>query len=187
MKRLVAFVVFAALVWSVACSPPSDARIGVDAPNEGIFPPVADLLAYRCGSIDCHGSIERNFIIWSCYGLRLDMDAAPGCRNALASDPASPNIGGTLDTTAAEYNATYRSLVGLEPTVMSQVVASGGADPDLLTFVQKARGEQDHKGGKLWDAGSLDDQCVAQWLAGQSSTTATCRSALGLDLDAGLL
>jgi hypothetical protein len=191
MKRLVAFAVFASLLsglaWSAACSPPSDARIGVDAPNEGLFPPVADLLSYRCGSLDCHGSIERNFIIWSCYGLRLEADAAPGCRNALASDPASQNVGGILNTTAAEYNATYRSLVGLEPAVMSQVVASGGADPDLLTFVQKARGEQDHKGGKLWDAGAPEDQCVAEWLADESASTAECRKALGGDVEAGLL
>jgi hypothetical protein len=164
------------IAWSVACSPPANGRIGVDAPNEALFPPVADLLAYRCGSLDCHGSTARNFIIWSCEGLRLDQDAAPGCRSQ----------GGT-NTTGPEYTATYRSLVGLEPLVMSQVVASGGANPDLLTFVRKARGEEDHQGGKLWNAGSPDDLCVAQWLEDESSTTATCKSALGLDLDAGVL
>jgi hypothetical protein len=180
MKRLVVGFVFlstvAAMVWSVSCSPPANARIGVDAPNEALFPAPADLLAYRCGSLDCHGTIARNFIVWSCYGLRLDEDAAPGCRQQ----------GGT-NTTSEEYNATYRSLVGLEPTVMSQVVASGGQDPDLLTFVRKARGEEAHKGGKLWDAGAPEDQCVAQWLADNSATTATCKAALAGDLDAGTL
>jgi hypothetical protein len=162
--------------WTASCSPPSDARIGIDAPSETLFPPAADLLAYRCGSLDCHGSAQRNFVIWSCYGLRLDEDAAPGCRQQ----------GGT-NTTAEEYLATYDSLVALEPAVMSQVVASGGADPDLLTFVRNARGEEDHRGGKLWDAGSADDLCVADWLAGASSTAAQCKSALGDDLDAGTL
>jgi hypothetical protein len=180
MRHVIAALVFlsalGAFVWSVSCSPPANARIGIDAPNEGIFPPVSDLLAYRCGSLDCHGSISRNFIVWSCYGLRLDQDAAPGCRQQ----------GGT-NTTVEEYNATYRSLVGLEPTVMSQVVASGGADPDLLTFVRKARGEEDHKGGKLWDAGAPEDLCVAQWLANDGTTPATCKSALAGDLDAGTL
>ena len=120
--------------------------------------------------------MQRHFIIWSCEGLRLDQDAAPGCRNQ----------GGT-NTTNDEYNATYRSLVGLEPLVMSQVVSSGGADPELLTFVRKARGEEDHKGGKLWNPGAPDDQCVTQWLAGANASTATCKTALGLDLDAGVL
>ena len=154
---------------------------------KAIFPPVADLLAYRCGSLDCHGSIAAKL-------HHLELLRPPARHGRGAGLPERARVRSCLaehrrnvDTTAAEYNATYRSLVGLEPTVMSQVVASGGADPDLLTFVRKARGEEDHKGGKLWDAGSPDDQCVAQWLAGQSSTTATCRSALGLDLDAGLL
>ncbi len=160
----------------MSCSPPANARIGVDAPNEALFPPVSDLLAYRCGSLDCHGSIARNFIIWSCDGLRLDEDAAPGCRQQ----------GGT-NTTPEEYNATYRSLVGLEPAVMSQVVASGGADPDLLTFIRKARGEEAHKGGKLWDAGSIEDLCPSQWLAGESTTSTTCEAALATVLDAGTL
>jgi hypothetical protein len=161
------------IAWAASCSPPSNARIGIDAPSEATFPPVSDLLAYRCGSLDCHGSPQRNFVIWSCEGLRLDQDAAPGCRQQ----------GGT-NTTAAEYLATYDSLVALEPAVMSQVVASGGANPDLLTFVRKARGEEEHKGGELWEAGSPDDDCVAVWLAGQS-TTAQCGGALADDLDAG--
>jgi hypothetical protein len=166
----------AAGAWSMSCSPPSNARIGVDAPNEATFPPVADLMAYRCGSIDCHGSPQRNFVIWSCYGLRLEQDAAPGCRS----------MGGT-NTTPAEDDATYRSLVGLEPSVMSQVVATGGADPDLLTFVRKARGEEEHKGGKIWDAGAPEDLCCAQWLANDGTTAGQCKAALAIDLDAGLL
>jgi len=180
MKRLITLLVvvtsLATLAWPVSCSPPSNARIGVDPPNEGLFPPVADLMAYRCGSLDCHGSPQRNFVIWSCYGLRLDQDAAPGCRD----------MGGT-NTTPEEYDATFRSLVGLEPSVMTEVVQSGGADIDLLTFVRKARGEESHKGGKIWNAGGPEDLCVAQWLADESSTAATCQGALAGDLDAGTL
>jgi hypothetical protein len=180
MKALALFLFLAgagvALCWSASCSPPPDARIGIDAPAETLFPPVADLLAYRCGSLDCHGSPQRNFIIWSCYGLRLDEDAAPGCRQQ-----------GGSNTTPEEYLATYDSLVALEPAVMSQVVASGGADPDLLTFVRKARGEEEHKGGKLWDPGSVDDDCVTSWLASvtDGGTAATCALGLAEDLEAG--
>lgn len=181
MRALVTLVFFFAAVtgilWAVACSPPANARIGVATPNEATFPPVEAVLAYRCGSIDCHGSPQRNFVIWSCYGLRLDQDAAPGCRNYQTG----------LGTTQDEIDHTYRSLVGLEPALMSQVVQSGGANPDVLTLVQKARNEQEHKGGKVWAAGSPDDLCVAQWLADQATTAATCKSALGADLDAGTL
>jgi hypothetical protein len=163
------------LVWPSGCTP-SDARIGVDAPDYTIFPPAADLLAYRCGSLDCHGSPQRNFVIWSCYGLRLDQDAAPGCRN----------MGGT-NTTPDEYAATFRSLVGLEPAVMSEVVQSHGQNPDLLTFVRKARGEESHKGGTLFVPGDNQDTCIADWLQDSSDTKAQCERALAIDIDAGTL
>ncbi len=166
----------AIFAWPIACSPPSNAQFTITAPDARLFPPVADLMGYRCGSLDCHGNAQRNLIVYSCYGLRLDQDAAPGCRD----------VGGT-NTTPAEYTATYDSLVALEPGVMTEVVQSRGVDLDQLTFVRKARGEEAHTGGKLWSAGSPDDQCVAQWLADQSSTTATCQAALGRDIDAGTL
>jgi hypothetical protein len=177
--KLVLFVAgptLAAFVLAAGCSPPSDARITVALPDRTLFPAVSDVLAYRCGSLDCHGSAQRNFVIWSCYGLRADAGTAPGCRN----------MGGT-NTAADEYTDTYESLVGLEPAVMTQVVQSGGANPDLLTVVRKARGEEEHKGGKLWDAGAIEDLCVAQWLGDQGTTTGTCQSALATDLDAGTL
>jgi hypothetical protein len=162
----------------VTCGePPSDARIGIDAPSESQFPPVSDLLDYRCGSLDCHGNPQRNLVIWGCNGLRLEppdasLDAGtllvPGCRNS-----------GGANTTPAEYNATYRSLVGLEPTVMSTVVMGPppGAHPELLTFIRKARGWEAHKGGHIWDAGDTSDDCATSWLAGMTNT-ADCKTAL---------
>jgi len=159
-----------------SCSSPSDERIGLEAPSESLFPPVADLLAYRCGSLDCHGSAQRNFVIWNCDGLRLSPTAVPGCRDT----------GGT-NTTSTEYDATFRSLVALEPTVMSQVVATQGASMDDLTLVKKARGEESHKGGKLWSAGAPEDECLAQWFAGASTTKASCQAALANEMDAGTL
>ncbi len=189
MKRALALAICLAPVaavalggWPIACSPPSDARIGVDTPDESLFPPVANLLAYRCGSLDCHGLAQRNFVIWSCYGLRLEADASPGCQNYATGLP-----GHSTDSTAGEDDATYRSLVGLEPAVMSQVVQSHGQNPELLTFVRKARGEESHKGGKLFTPGDPADLCVAAWLADSPTTEAACVSALVKDLDAGTL
>jgi hypothetical protein len=149
----------AAALFASACSDVSSgARIGVVGPDESQFPPVADLLEHRCGSLDCHGSAQRNFIVYGSTGLRLDPNDAG-------------LVSGGKRTTNTEYDATYRSLVGLEPQVMSYVVQHGAnADPDMLTFVRKARGLEDHKGGQLFQLGDAQDQCVADWLRGINDT-----------------
>src|SRR6202042_1517172 len=100
-------------------------------------------------------------------GLRLEAFDAPICGRAQ----------GGRATTPSEHQATYRSLVGLEPTVMSEVVASHGADPDLLTFVRKARGEEAHKGGALIMPGDEQAVCITSWLAGATDTIA-CAGAI---------
>ena len=79
---------------------------------------------------------------------------------------------GGRTTTPDEHQATYQSLVGLEPTVMSEVVASHGQDPELLTFVRKARGQEAHKGGALIMPGDDQDVCITSWLAGATDTIA---------------
>jgi hypothetical protein len=158
---------------------PSDARIGVDAPSfqqftadDGTMPltSVADFLDHRCGSLDCHGNPGRNFQLWGCDGERLAVDGAalfPGCRSS-----------GGMNTTTDEYEASFRSLVGLEPTVMSTVVADGkDGNPDLLTYVRKARGEESHKGGMLVTPGDPGDLCITSWLIGPSDTAA-CATAI---------
>jgi hypothetical protein len=162
-----------------ACSfAPSDARIGVDEPSFQQFTlddgtqqltSVADFMDHRCGTLDCHGNPQRNLVMWGCMGQRLPTDGEaiyPGCRSS----------GGT-NTTLAEYEASYRSLVGLEPTVMSEVVSAGrNGNPDLLTYVRKARGEESHKGGTLVTPGDDGDLCLTAWLVGPSNTAA-CASA----------
>ncbi|HEY1697752.1 MAG TPA: hypothetical protein VGG39_36580 [Polyangiaceae bacterium] len=134
------------------CTPIQNQTIGIDGPpySTDSFKPVADYLGNRCGTLDCHGQAGRNFRVWGCQGLRLEPDASPASC--------------TEQTTEAEYEATYRSLVGLEPQVMSTVyvgcassVPDGGGvyppgsscHPELLTFIRKARGLESHKGGQL--------------------------------------
>ena len=170
MKRVSLLALLAVLA---GCSTaPSDARIGIDAPDPNQFPPVGEFLGYRCGLLTCHGNTQRNLVIWSCYGLRLPPNT-PGCRAS-----------GGVDTTPDEFNDTYRSLVGLEPAVMSDVIAGGGADPELLTFVRKARGEENHKGGTLMTPGDCRNLCVTSWLTtnangtGGMVDTAACAAAL---------
>jgi hypothetical protein len=135
-----------------ACSSVANQRIGIAAPpySDQSFAPVGNYLESRCGTLDCHGQTGRNLRIWGCEGMRLEPDASP----ANCNQP----------TTEAEHEATYRSLVGLEPQVMSTVFAgcseaiSDGGDvyppglschPELLSFIQKARGIEAHKGGQL--------------------------------------
>jgi hypothetical protein len=147
---------------------PADATLGVDAPfsSEAAFGPVADYLNHRCGSLDCHGSLSRNLRIYGCQGMRVSADDVPICNPNMFGRPTTPD----------EHKETYLSLVGLEPTTMSAVVADHGGDPDLLTFVRKARGEESHKGGALIVPGDDQDVCITSWLAGATDTTA-CGSA----------
>lgn len=150
---------------------PSDERMGVVGPDPGQFQTagVGDYLDHRCGSLDCHGAATRNLVMWGCYGLRHDPNEtglAPGCRAS-----------GGVNTTPDEYDESYRSIVGLEPAVMSAVVSGGGAHPELLTLVRKARGWDAHKGGALVTPGDDQDRCITSWLAGNADASA-CSAAI---------
>lgn len=148
-----------------ACSAAVQGRIAIDAPSgsEAAFAPVGDYLDHRCGTLDCHGQLDRNLRIWGCEGLRLGPGSVPGCTQT----PTTPD----------EHAATYRSLVSLEPATMSEVVHGHAADPELLTFVRKARGTETHKGGELVVPGDVQDTCIVSWLAGRTDDAA-CTLAL---------
>ena len=141
----------------------SDPRVVETVPDRASFPPVSDLLDHRCGTLDCHGVTYRNLRIYGREGLRFAADARPSS--------------GQISTTAEEYDATFASLVGLEPATMSLVISEGGAHPERLTLLRKARGTEDHKGLALWSEGDPQDLCVTSWLAGHTDT-AICAQAL---------
>jgi hypothetical protein len=154
---------------SACSSAPSDSRIGVIAPNaseEAFGKPVGNFLGHRCGSLDCHGQPGRNLRVWSCEGMRFSPNDVSICKRSL----------GGASTTEAEHQATYRSIVGLEPAAMSEVVANHGRDPELLTFIRKPRGTEAHKGGTLFVPGDDQDVCVTSWLSGRTNLTA-CNAA----------
>lgn len=141
-----------------ACAiPPTDSRSTQALPDANTFPPVAQLLDVRCGSLDCHGTVGRNLRLYGSAGLRLsatDQPFVPMCDRQ------------------AEVDQDYQSVVGLEPEVMGQVVASGGANPDALTMVRKARGIESHKGGKIWNEGDDADACLVSWLSANADAGA---------------
>jgi hypothetical protein len=163
-RRLVLLAASVASAPVMGCSGVAQQRIGVHAPPEDQFLPVADYLDHRCGTLDCHGQTGRNLRMWGCDGMRLKPTDISGC---VFGPP----------TTSAEYEATYRSLVGLEPAVMSAVVDGHAVRPDLLTFVRKAIGTEAHKGGQLIAQGDDQEKCIVSWLAGSTDTTA-CGKAL---------
>lgn len=143
----------AALV--AGCVSPS-ARLVEQVPDRTSFPDVAQAMVARCGSLDCHGTPERNMRIYGNLGLRW-----------LATDqPENPPC-----TTSAEVDQDFDSVVGLEPEAMSTVVAQHGANPNLLTMVRKARGLESHKGGKVMSPGDDLDTCITSWLAGNTQTS----------------
>ena len=164
-----AIVAGALAVLVAACTGPNDPRVGVDAPSEAEdqFGPVSDYLDHRCGSLDCHGQPGRNLQIWGCEGMRLDPSDFPSCNRLIGGKP----------TTTAEHQATYRSLVGLEPTVISLVVQQGGADPERLTFMRKPHGIEPHEGGQLMTKGDDQYDCVVSWLSGSTDAT-SCSNAV---------
>jgi hypothetical protein len=150
---------------AIACSEaPSDARF-VATPSDTVsFPPVAAMLIQACGTLDCHGTVGRNLRLYGDTGLRLSLTDVPST---------------LIPTTDDEVAQDYESIVGLEPELLSQVVASGGADPERLTFIQKARGTESHKGGAVIVAGDARDVCVTTWLQGHADA-ASCTAALAL-------
>jgi hypothetical protein len=170
MRTVTVMVLLAIIGATYACSSvPSDSRIGVATPDRTQFPPVGDFLTHRCGELDCHGNAQRNFKVYGCEGLRLDSKDTPGCPSMLGPMATA--------TTDAEYDATFRSFVGLEPAVVSNVVKNGGKNPELLTLVRKMRGEESHKGGTLVTPGDDQDVCVTSWIAGQVDADA-CKRAI---------
>lgn len=135
----------------VACSSPDTAaRVDPIGPSRADFKSVAPVLSRRCGSIDCHGSPFRNMRVYGFGGQRL---------GAGGFAPDSPN-----SNTIEEVNATYDSVVGLEPEIMRDVVQSGGASTDRLTFVRKGRGDESHKGDRRITPGDASDRCITSWL-----------------------
>lgn len=147
---------FTSIVALAGCGSPKSGRVGLAEPEEPDdkghhpkFHAVEDAIAKHCATLDCHGQVGRNFRFYWSRGLRL-----------------GGGVPGTGDTTDDEYEATYRSLVGLEPFVMDAVV-NGLASPDALTLVRKARGDENHKGAAQLVVGGNADRCLVKWLEGK--------------------
>ena len=149
-----ATILIAAAAASGCGRPPNAEDTVVRAPETAAFPSVADALQPSCGTLDCHGRRERNRRLYGGRGLRLDPNANP------ADD----------STTEQEYGASYRSIVGLEPELMDEVVR--GRDPDALSLIRKARGAERHKGGTQMLRDDPLDRCLVSWLESHTEVDA---------------
>lgn len=157
MKRLLP-----CLFTLAACGLPQNSAVSeLQVPDRASFPLVADALQPSCGTLDCHGQRGRNLRLFGGRGLRLDPRSNP-------ADDA---------TTEAEYLASFRSLIGLEPEALDRVVRSSGDDPERLSLVRKARGTELHKGGVQMLPGDPLDQCLISWLSGRVNRDSCVRVA----------
>lgn len=120
------------------------------APPRAGFEPVADAMQPSCGTLDCHGQIDRNLRLYGGRGLRL----------------ASADTSKDGNTQPPEYDADYWSVVNIEPEILATVTAEGGQDPERWILIRKGRGTTRHKGGTLMQPNDDLDQCIVQWLAG---------------------
>jgi hypothetical protein len=160
MRRSLALA--CATAWC-ACSPPaSDARFSGLLPDRASFPEVAQVLVRYCGTLDCHGSRARNLRLYGSEGLRWASSDRPQTPTCSSDD---------------EFTQDYASIVGLEPELLSAVVADHGTSPERLSLIRKARGQEAHKGGTPIHEGDAADRCLVSWLADRTDLDA-CLSAL---------
>jgi len=117
-------------------------------PTRDDFPAVSDAMQLKCGTLDCHGQTGRNLRLFGHYGLRL----------ADGGNPIDP-----FESTEEEYEASYLSVIGLEPEAMTKVVRKQLAPIDLQ-FVRKPRNIESHKGHQLMSKGDPLDRCLVGWL-----------------------
>jgi hypothetical protein len=160
-RELLLHGAFAALALCACAGPPGNQVFVPDPPSTDGFSLVADALDAHCGTLDCHGSPARNFRVYGIDGERLSRNDIPG---------------GSL-TTAAEYTATYESIIALEPEILSSIVAEGGAHPERWIVITKGRGTEAHKGGHRMTAGDDTDRCITTWLAGSPDANACTNAA----------
>lgn len=140
----------ACAVVAAACGTPSDPQVSLPVPPSSEFAAVSVVLEANCGSLDCHGSPARNFRVYGHYGLRL----------------YSTDVVGGADTRDQEVQATYESIVTVDPETLGRVFESGGSGVDQWVGVSKARGRERHKGGTRLAAGSAGDRCLVSWASG---------------------
>jgi hypothetical protein len=119
-------------------------------PNKDVFTQnVSPFIERRCGTLDCHGQPTRPMRIYGQLGLR---------------HPGEMNVSGGATTTPLELESNYAAICNLTPEAMKDSADTIGASADQLLLVNKMRGLERHKGGKVVVEQSPGDRCVLLWL-----------------------
>jgi hypothetical protein len=120
-------------------------------PDEGgaAMAGVSAYMERRCGTLDCHGAANIPMRLHGQLGRRL---------------PNEGNFSGGAPTTAAELDANYSAVCGVEPEKTAEQVDTFGQSAEELLIVRKARGTEGHKGGMIVKEGDSGDQCIIGWL-----------------------
>jgi hypothetical protein len=121
----------------------------LSTPPRESFGLVSSVLEPHCGTLDCHGSPARNFRVYGEKGLR----ARGGDKTGTA-------------TNESDVDATYQSIVSIDPEVLARVFAERGRDPGRWIVISKARGREAHVGGVAFAEGSPGDRCLVSWASG---------------------
>ncbi len=159
MKRFL-LVSMSIAIFAACAGSPKQSTDSAGGADRAQFTPVSGMLLRRCGSLDCHGRIYRNFRLVGVGGRRLDDKYYP-------DGPA---------TTEDEIDHNFQAILGIEPEIMRTVIAEGGANPQRLTVVRKGRGSEDHKGGQRIGLGDDADICLTSWLASDVDSDACARA-----------
>lgn len=139
---------------TTSCASPPDSKrfteiLQPDYPTYRTY--VDAYLQRRCGTLDCHGQPGRAYRIYGFAGFRLyNVDAGL--------------VTGQQPTTEDEVLANYQAAVALEPEEMSRLIATQGADPNMLMLLRKPLRIERHKGGPAMAEDDAGYRCVVAWL-----------------------
>lgn len=168
MKKLACLgLVLAASFVFGGCIDEPERRIDFACADREVFVNfVSPMMERRCGTLDCHGHDQRPMRLFGELGLR---------------HPQELNRTGGDSTTARELDANYRAVCSIEPEKTTNVALDpGGQSVNKLYLVRKARGQERHKGGKVFDPFDDADRCVVGWLRSDNprAIREACQAAL---------
>jgi hypothetical protein len=143
-------IALASIVATAGCSNyAGNSTATLSTPTRDNFGLVSSVLEPHCGTLDCHGSPARNFRVYGEKGLR----ARGGDKTGTA-------------TSESDVDATYESIVSIDPEVLARIFEEGGHDPWRWIVISKARGREAHVGGVAFSEGSPGDRCLVSWAGG---------------------
>ncbi len=135
----------------VSCSGPNaNDRLTFTTPDSNAFKLVSPSLELRCGTLDCHGSVYRNMRLFGHYGARLDSKLTTGKE----------------DTTDAEMESNFTSVVSIDTENFASIVAKHGQGFDQWMVVLKGEDAVEHKGGERMKKGDVTYDCLLSWITG---------------------